>query len=45
MASSLDMGWEEFFEHYLELQHGAMDHPDHEEAKAASREDRDPEWA
>ena len=44
MANSFEMGWEEFFDHYLELQHDAMDHPDHEEAKAAALEDRDPEW-
>jgi len=44
MANSFEMGWEEFFEQYLELQHDAMDHPDHEEAKEAALEDRDPEW-
>jgi enoyl-CoA hydratase len=45
MASSFETGWEEFFEDYLDLQLGAMAHPDHEEAKEAYQEDRDPEWA
>lgn len=44
MANSFELGWEEFFDHYLEHQHDAMDHPDHEEAKEAALEDRDPEW-
>jgi enoyl-CoA hydratase/carnithine racemase len=45
MASSFEMDWAEFYDHYIELQHDAMDHPDHEEAKEAALEDRDPEWA
>lgn len=45
MAGSFEKDWEEFWEHYIELQHDAMGHPDHDEAKAASREDRAPEWA
>jgi len=45
MASSFAMDWEAAWEHYIELQHGAMDHPDHAEAKAAALEGREPEWS
>lgn len=45
MASSFEMDWEEFFDHYMELQQEARDHPDHAEAREAYQEDRDPEWA
>ena len=44
MASSFEQDWEEFFHNYLELQQEAREHEDHEEAKKAYEEDRDPEW-
>lgn len=45
MASSFEMNWEEFFEHYMDLQQQARDHVDHEEATEAYEEDREPEWS
>ena len=44
-VDSFDLGFEEFFEQYLQLQAEAMASEDFEEAMAAIREDRDPEWA
>lgn len=44
MVGAFDLGFEEFLERYLELQAEAHDSRDFEEAMAAYREDRDPEW-
>lgn len=43
-VDAFDLDYEPFLEQYLELQQAAFDHPDHDEAKAAMREDRQPEW-
>ncbi|MFC6723619.1 enoyl-CoA hydratase/isomerase family protein [Halobium palmae] len=45
MANSFEMDWEEFWDHYIGLQDEARAHEDHDEAKAAYQEDRDPEWS
>jgi len=41
---SFDLDFEAFYDRYLELQEEAMASPDFAEAKAALREDRDPNW-
>ncbi|MFB6353163.1 MAG: enoyl-CoA hydratase/isomerase family protein [Halobacteriales archaeon] len=43
-VDAFDLDYEDFLELYLDLQQRAFDHPDHDEAKAAMREDREPEW-
>lgn len=42
---SFDLPYEEFLEQYLAYQATAMDHEDFEEAMAAIREDRHPDWS
>ncbi len=44
-VDAFDLDYEAFLEQYLDLQAQALSHPDHDEAKAALREDRDPEWS
>lgn len=44
-VDAFDLDYEAFLQHYLDLQEESMSHPDHEEAKAALREDRAPEWS
>jgi enoyl-CoA hydratase/carnithine racemase len=44
-VDAFDLDYEDFFELYLDLQREAFEHPDHDEAKAAMNEDRDPEWS
>jgi len=41
---SFDLDFDAFYDRYLELQERAMSSPDFEEAKAALREDREPNW-
>lgn len=43
-VDAFDLDYEAFLQQYLDLQQQAFDHPDHDEAKAAMREDRQPEW-
>lgn len=45
MNHAFDLDFEPFLEAYLERQQQAVDSPDFEEAAAAYREDRKPEWA
>lgn len=45
MLACFDLGYEEFLDRYLELQTRAMNSEDFEEANAAYREDRKPEWS
>lgn len=44
-VDAFDLDYEAFLEQYLDLQAEAMSHPDYEEAMAALREDRTPEWS
>lgn len=44
MVGAFDLDFEGFLERYLDLQAEAHDSPDFEEAMAAYREDREPEW-
>lgn len=45
MRASFDLDYERFLDRYLELQSRAIDSEDFEEAMAAYREDRMPEWS
>ena len=45
LNQAFDLPFDAFLEEYLELQRRAIDSPDYEEAAAAYREDREPEWA
>lgn len=45
IGESFDLPFDEFLELYLEFQRKAMAHDDFDEAMAAIREDREPEWS
>lgn len=44
-VDAFDLDYEAFLEQYLAFQDETMAHPDFDEAMAAIREDRDPEWS
>lgn len=45
LRDCFDLGFDAFFERYLELQKNAIEAPDFSEAMAAYREDRPPHWS